>query len=261
MSRVDQIKKRNSSTIHSRTEQQADPRRRLWPVILLLTIILGGIVYLIFFSKLLNVKTVEVRGYSHPEIIEEIAKNQMEKSLFSSNMIFFSTSKLSQTLSGESKIKKVSVKKVLPQKIIINIDEAKGAIIWSTAGDKFLISEGGVVMEKSNNEKLPEVTDSANIKVVPGEKVASPTFINFIKVLSEKFQPATSEEIQKIIIFDILSDVHVLAKSGWTVYLNSTKDPEVQLKNLARILEESRKSTKIKLQYIDMRIEDRIFYK
>jgi cell division septal protein FtsQ len=227
----------------------------------LIVIILGGATYLVFFSKLLDIKRVEVTGYSHPEVIEEIAKDQMEKSFFSSNVLFFSTSNLTSTLSGEPKIKKVRVRKILPQKIIISIDEAKGSIIWSSVGDKFLISEGGVVMEPAREENLPIVFDAANIKVTPGEKVASPTFINFINTINEKFQPVTGEEIQKIIIFDILSDVHVLAKSGWTVYFNSNKDPETQLKNLARILEEARKGGQTKLQYIDMRIEDRIFYK
>lgn len=262
MSRAEKIsKKKNSGLVHSRTEEQSDPRKRIWPYLITIFIILAGLIYLTFFSKLLNIKNIEVVGYANPEVIEEIARNQMEKSIFSSNMLFFSTKRLSETLSGEPKIKKVKVKKVLPQKIIIQIEEAQVAIIWNTAGDKYLVSEGGVVMEPATKEILPTVYDAANIKVRPGEKVASPTFINFIKTLNEKFQPAVGEEIQKIIIFDILSDIHVLSKSGWTVYFNSNKDPETQLKNLARILEEVRKKGNYKLQYIDMRIDDRIFYK
>lgn len=131
--------------------------------------------------------------------------------------------------------------------------------MWNSKGDYFEIDERGYVIGSINNKDLPIVYDLLNIELSLGERVASPTFINYIVNLDDNFNRITGSEIDKIFIYDILSDVRVKSTDSWTAYFNSSKDPVAQLENLNRILIEV--ADKGKLNYIDMRLEKRIFYK
>lgn len=261
MSRVSRIRNRNNNLVHSRTEVQKDPRKKTTPLLIFSLVLILGAAYLLFFSDLLVVSDVSVEGYSHPETVKEIVESELSQSPVTRSILFFNNKKIKSTLTGDPRIKEVNIRRQYPNKILINIKEEASAIIWVTAGEKYLISGRGEVMGLSQGEDLPVIYDSANIKINPGEKVASPTFINFINDLNQKFEPAVSRKINKIIIFDLLTDVHVLTDANWTVYFNGTKDLETQLKNLNRVLEEVEKTGHKNLQYIDMRLDNKIFYK
>lgn len=258
MSRIEKIK--TNKLVYKRTEIEEAPKPKRGLAWFTVILIIPLIFYLVFFSPVFKVKEFEVNGYSNPDIVRQIAGEQASKNLISGNILFFSKTKLADTLRGDQKVTEVKINKNYPNKITINISESKPSLIWNTAGDYFLIDERGVVIGPAFNEKLPVLYDAANISVRAGEEVASPTFVKFIRDISEGFKGATGVSITKITIFDLMSDVHITSSAGWTVYLNSSKSAEAQLKNLSRVLAESRKS-KTKLEYIDIRLDNRIFYK
>ena len=130
-----------------------------------------------------------------------------------------------------------------------------------TEGESFEIDDRGYVVGKNEKNNLPKVYDLLNIRVSLGERVASPTFVNYIIRLSDNFEKITGVGIEKIIIYDILSDVRVKSKSSWTAYFNASKDPISQLENLTRVISEVSGKSKKSVNYVDMRLETRIFYK
>lgn len=259
MKRIEKVK-RNNPSIYSRTEQEGEPRSFRGVVPFIILVLFTGLVYLVVFSGAFKIKEIEVEGYSYPDTIKEIVKDQAENSIISENILFFSTRNLKKVLLGDPKVKDLTVARVLPGKLRIEIEEEEPAIIWSSAGDKFLVSGRGDVMGPAKEDNLPVIYDAANIKTKAGERVASPTFIKFILGINDGFEAATGTKINKITLFDIMSDVHILSSDGWTVYLNAEKKYEDQLKDLGRVLAEVRKTQK-KIQYIDLRLDNRVFYK
>lgn len=261
LSRLRQIKNKRARLVHSRTEQEKAPRSPNFLYICLIVIVIAAIGYLIIFSGTFRIQDYQVTGYSHPDLIKKLVEEESKESFLGNNIIFFPSGRIEDAIMGDTSVEKVIIKKKVSRTVQIEITETKPAIIWVTTGDKYLISSRGLVMRDAVEEKLPEVYDAANIKVSLGDRVASPTFINFIIVISEKFAGVTGSNISRINIFDILSDVHVISSSGWTVYFNSSKDPEVQLSNLARVLEDVKRAGVKKLGYIDMRIDTKIYYR
>lgn len=262
MSRLKKINKKDS-LVYSRTEESKEPRSFSWIYTLLVLILLGGLTYLVVFSGLFDIKNINVTGYEHGDTVKGIASEQANTGIISKNILFFSLKDLRKTLLGDPNIKDVKVAKKFPSTITVEVTESKPAIIWVSAGDKFYVDDRGVIMGEAadNNEKIyNEIFDASNISVKVGERVASPTFIKFINDISSGFTAASGTTLVKITLFDLLEDVHILSSDGWTVYLNASKSAGSQLNNLARVLGEARKDTR-KLQYIDMRLDNKIFYK
>lgn len=262
MSRLEKLRQNREETplVYSRTETEKEPRFTGWLPILIVITLLGLLVYILFFSNLFTIKNVEVSGYQNADKIKEAVSEQGRGGWLADNIILFNKNTLRATLSGDPLLSDVYVRKILPNKIIVEITESKPSLIWSTKGDNYLIDERGAVLGPVTSEKLPVVYDSADIKVERGDKVASPTFIKFITEVWNGFEPATGTQISKIIIFDLITDVHVLSSSGWTVYMDASKDPKAQLTNLTKVLTEAKKSTQ-KLEYIDLRLNTKAFYK
>jgi cell division septal protein FtsQ len=252
--------KNKSKSVYTRTEQDKEPANYNWFKILLFLVFLIGAIYILIFSDFFKINDLEIKGYSHPETVEEVAEEMLSRNIFSRNIFFFNERELERVLAGDSQIYEVNVERFFPNSINILIEEAKAEIVWNTAGDNFLIDGRGVVMGLAKDEKLPVVSDASNINIQSGERVASPTFINFIKEINTEFEGSTETKISKIIILDILTDVHVLSSDGFVVYFDATKNASGQLKNLTRILEESRTAGS-KLEYVDMRLDNKIFYK
>lgn len=263
MSRLQKIKEKNNSSgnlVHSRTEQQEISPKRGYGYLVLFTLLIVLTIYLIFFSKLFQLKKIEVRGSSHTELVENMAHEKGREHFYSDNLFLYDSDNLAKAIKGDSRVKDIKIKRILPGKLIIEIEESTAAIVWNTAGERYLIDNRGVVIGKAKDEKLTEVYDAANISIESGGRVASPTFINFINNINANFTGITGVQISRINIFDILTDVHILTADGWTVYLDATKSSEAQLRNLTKVLEEAKKQSK-RLEYIDMRLESKIYYK
>ncbi|MBW6431775.1 cell division protein FtsQ/DivIB, partial [Patescibacteria group bacterium] len=155
----------------------------------------------------------------------------------------------------------ISILKLYPNSLKIEIEESTPVVIWSSKGENYEIDERGYVIGKNSDKNLPVINDLLNIEPNLGERVASPTFINYIINLGENFEPITGAKIDKIYIYDILSDVRVKSTDSWTAYFNSSKDPISQLENLNKVITEATGPGSKRLEYIDMRLETRIFYK
>lgn len=261
MSRLEKLKdNRNQNLVYSRTEENKEPVSYNKFYIFLVLALFGGLIYVIVFSGLFTIKKIEVEGYDHPETIEEVANEEVGKNIITQNILFFSTRNLKDTLLGDPNVKNIKLRKIFPSTVKIEVEAAEPKLIWSSAGERFLVDSGGVVMGPVQDQKLITIFDASNIKVKAGERVASPTFIKFIYDISDGFTAATGTKIAKITLFDLLTDVHILSSAGWTVYLDASKVADSQLKNLSRVLKEAKKDH-TSLQYIDMRLDDRIYYK
>lgn len=263
MNRLQSLKERQNKSeqsVYTRTEQDREVRQFGWFKLILFILFTFGAGYIVFGSDFFRIKNIDVEGYSHPDTIKGIAGEMVEKNFLSKNIFLFNLRELEETLSGDARIVEVKVERKFPNKILIVVKESSAALIWDSAGERYLIDDRGVVMNLAGDEKLPVVSDAANIKIAPGKRVASPIFIKFINKINRDFRAVAGGDISKIIILDVLTDVHVLSSQGFVVYFDSSRSAESQLTNLGRILSEAQKDG-TKLQYVDMRLDSKIYYK
>ncbi len=262
MSRIEKLRKnKNVSVVHERTREDKEPRKlkKFFPILIFILVTILS--YLLFISSAFKISNVEIMGYGNTSLIENMVKNQSQERFYSDNIFLFDSTRLEEIINEDSRIKSVSVVKKLPQTIKVEIVEAEGKLIWNTRGENYLVDGRGYVIANIDKLNYPVIYDSLNIKVSLGERVASPTFIKFILDVSANFESITGAKIDKIIVYDIFNDVRVKSVDSWTVYLDASREPIPQLENLLRVIAEAESSGQRDLEYIDLRLPDRIFYK
>lgn len=262
MKRIEKLQKRKSPNriINQRTKEERAPILRGKLYIFLFFLLLTSLLYLIFLSGIFSLNEVQVSGYQNSKKINEIVNEVADNSLIKNNIIFINSNYIKDIIEGDPVVKKIKIKKRLPNIIKIEIEESKPELIWISAGENFLVDGGGYVIDRTDEINYNSVYDGSNIEVSLGERVASPTFIKFINNVNDNFETVTGVKVNRITIFDVMSDVHLLSSDSWTVYLDATKDAKSQIENLNRVLIEARKNGR-KLEYIDMRLDNRIYYK
>lgn len=235
----------------------------------LIILFLGGIFYLIFISGYLVINKIVVIGNKNIlyKNIEESLNPILNKNIFSKNILFFNSKEAVDKLSNDFRdIKEIQIKKRLPSKIEIIIQERIPALCWQTDKIFYLIDEEGLVLKElgnKNNSKLPLINDLSSQKINIDEKKLSISFIKFIQKLHKDFNSKTNLNIDIINIKETTFEIEVKTKEGFSVYLDTSRDLDIQLKNLVRILETVKKEGKIinNLEYVDLRLRDKLFYK
>jgi len=235
----------------------------------LVIVFLGGIFYLIFISGYLVINKIVVIGNKNIlyKNIEESLNPILNRNILSKNILFFNSKEAVDKLSNDFReIKEIQIKKRLPSKIEIIIQERIPVLCWQTNKIFYLIDEEGLVLKElgdKNNSKLPLINDLSNQKINIDEKKLSISFIKFIQKLHNDFNPKTSLNIDTINIEETTFEIEVKTKEGFSVYLDTSRDLDIQLKNLVKILETVKKEGKIinNLEYVDLRLRDKLFYK
>jgi cell division septal protein FtsQ len=253
---------RRSPSIYSRTESQKENRSFGWLFYFFFLILLGAFVYLIFFSPVfrINEKSIEVIKYVNENEIKT-RLSQAENNFFNGNLLTYNTGNLQSKIGEIAGVKSAKVTKVFPHKLKIQITERTPSFSWETIGKKYLVDDGGIVTGDFEDrfKDFPTVVDSKNISISVGKQVVSSDFPVFIKDLNDNFNTYTGANITKIEVPEITSEIRVDTDAKWYVYFDTTRTAKNQLMNLSRVLSEA-KSKKKKLEYIDLRIDNRIFY-
>jgi len=118
-----------------------------------------------------------------------------------------------------------------------------------------LVKSNSVLNIYSSRNQLAEIRDS----VVPFK------IINFILEVKEKVKKIKTDNISSVLIsnFDFISieDLRGTTSLGWQVYFNPADSIDSQIRSLETVLSEQIKQDHKFLEYIDLRIEGRVYYK
>jgi hypothetical protein len=240
-------------------------------VVCLFFLILAGIFFVLFRFK---IKTIEISGN------REISAEEI-KSVLSYKNIFSAT---------EDKIKNDLLKKfpqilelevsrdMAKRRIEIKIKEREEfGIICRAEKIKqenieidqtkncFYIDKNGVIFKdapQTSGSLVTLIKDYSNRDYKLGEKIFEEKIMNFI---SETKDFLSSEVDLKVVDFDILSfppdDLRVVIDEGWYILFNLQKEARAQLTALKAVLGEKIKDKRSELEYIDLTIENRVYYK
>lgn len=247
-------------------------------------------VCLFFLNKgdYFQITAIDIKGteYINNQEIENLVLEQMGKRRFwffrQSSIIFFSKNQAKKELTAKYFFDQLKIKKIYPSKIQIEIKEKISALVWISGTEKYYLDLKGMATRKVSSAdlliksgegetdivrpeivsgKYPLIYDQSNSPVTIGQLVISPNLVDFIIGLNE--------ELEKIADFDIshysisqpeASEITLITKEGWEIYFKTTESVIKQVEILFSVLSQ-RVKDRSKLEYIDLRFGEKVFWK
>lgn len=212
----------------------------------------GLLVWLLFFSNLFKIKSVNIKGDARVETVETV------KSLIGKNIFTIGGKKAEKSIQAQQPgIKMIKVIRGLPSTVVVELVERDPAIIWQTDGKKFLVDRGGIAYKESGGN-FPIVIDQKNIPLKVGTMVASPNFIFNILKLNTQVSVITGLDIENINIPETTFQIEIATKSGIKLKLDTSQDIDRQLGDIKYVLVNNKDKIK---ELIDVRIEGYAYIK
>lgn len=245
---------------------------------LLAIVFIGVTIYSFIFSSFLEVEKIPIVGLkkiSSDEIQQEVnnLKNGKYLELIpKNNFLFLRSGKIKQKLKDKFKrIDEVEVEKKFPNQIKIKITERNTILVLCAEGNCYFVDRNGNAYAKAdfNSDELKQnnlikLIDESNKKIKEGENIFSEKFVKFVTNVSSKFK-----EKLNIDLFDeyrtrscVAEEIIVQTSRGWDIYL-STRFPIKKSIRMIKILFDKQLTLKEinNLEYIDLRSENKIFYR
>ena len=224
--------------------------------------LIGGLVYVIFFSPLFEIKEIKISNN------RVISSEEIQNSLDNQNNIFLAAgNKLTEILTNDFPgILSVEMSKDIFKKTIeLNIIERKEAGIYCKEEDKcYYIDKEGVIFEEApqtSGTLILAIKDFSKREIEIGKNVIEKEFMAELIDLKNYLPGQLGFKVLDFTIeSDVLKDLKVNTNEGWYILFDGLKDLKSQLEALRLVLEEKIEERK-DLEYIDVRIENRVYYK
>ena len=230
-------------------------------IILIISLfVLAGLVYLVFCSSVFNVRAIKISGN------KELSAEEIEKNLNCQNLLLASSSNIKKELLGKiPKISDLDVKKnIFKRELIINLIEREEVAIVCKESKCFYIDKSGKVFEdapQTSGSLIIAINDVSGRNIKLGDKIFDEVFINSVLEIKEDL---FNKMDLRILNFDSMNfpvqDVKAITSERWYAFFNFKNNIKSQISALKAALSEKIKD-RTSLQYIDLRIENRVYYK
>ncbi len=244
---------------------------------ILVAVFFATIIYALFFSRLLAVTQMNVSGTDKlnsndlKKFVSADISGKYLKLLNRNNMLFISADKIGRDLAGRfGQIESVSVKKIFPNKIFISIAERKSMLVLCSGGNCYVVDENGNTFSKVDPNSheiqqsgLPVLTDDSGKAISFDEGVLNPDYMQFIIDAKDRLKGDLDVSVGEIHTPQIASgDIRMMTAGGWKIYFDQTVGLQKEMDMLKAVLNnEIDKSKWSDLDYVDLRIDGKVYYK
>lgn len=245
--------------------------------VLILVLFLALAYFLFFFDYFQIKKTILInQKFVSEEKVNEIINpilSQKRFLIFPGKNIFLVNKKAIEDslLKNIPQISSLEISKKYPDIVKIKINEAETKVLWQTKDQYYLVDKEGVVRGKFENMRDPQTADLIRdlYKIIDQngkdvqlkENVVFAKHINFIETLYEKL-PDLGINIKEIILPSPQAfEIHIKTDKDYQIYFILEKPIDLQLFNLKLVLEKELQNKTDDLEYIDLRVENWVYYK
>ncbi len=235
--------------------------------------IIVGVLYLFFFSKLFNIREIAINNssfVSNKEIREAVDSYLGERKLFIprfSNIFFVDRDKIQALIADKfTQAENVVVDKKYFHTLEINLSKREALGIWCFKNKNcFYFDRTGMAFDTAANSDgslfLSVDDESKNLEKL-GEKVTEESLLNFILNVQKEMGKLKIGVVKIIIPNNELFRINIKTSENWELYLNTQDNLQIQINSLSTFLSQKVSSEKRnQLQYIDVRIPNRVYYK
>lgn len=249
-------------SLYSRTDEIKEKKGVGWIYPLIFCLFLAGLSYMIFFCPYFQIREVvfsETKFISNDELNGVVEDS---RGVLNNNIFTFGFFSFGNRLGDVTGVESYKIIRNFPDRIYIEIVEESPSLIWETEGNRYLIDRDGYVWTGYEDKYavLPVVTDAKNLHVEIGDRVSTNTFVEFVEAINADFENQTGAGIAKYEVLDIISDLKVTSTDGWYVYFDTTRSAVNELDSLGDVLALIKNSGS-SLEYVELRINGKIFYK
>lgn len=247
---------------------------RFW-LVMCSIFLFSGLIIGFLYAPIFSIKNIIINNVVFKpteERLNQILNDYMKTSRWyifpQKNLIFFSPSEARKILSSEFYIEEVVFKKHWPNVLKINV--AKNVIVgvFKSENSSFLLDRRGLLVQQVNNtlendKRLPVIVEKNGSARSLGEAVLEINLVQFIDDLYELWNISWPEMPFLYITVEknSLPTMQINMPEGWYVNVTGESSAVDQVNNLKRLLEERIKDDKSKLQYIDVRFGNRLYFK
>mgnify|MGYP001579155216 CR=1 FL=1 len=238
------------------------------------TVAFLAIIWSFFFSPFFKIKEIKLPENNF------ITNNDIHKLIISSaplnlgeNIFILSKNQIKSNLAAAfPAVTNISIKKELFHGLIINFEKRIQIGIWCQvktiepqSGNCYYLNKEGIIFKEAPQTEgalILKIEDFEKNEVSLGDQVLSNEQLTFIT----KFNNKIAEDNQfKIIEFKITPsanpNLEAITDRRFSIYLDQNQDPILEANNLLTLLNEVIKNKTSNLEYIDLRLPSRIFYK
>lgn len=247
-------------------------------VLFLWSLFLGTSVYMVLFSPYLALGESQREGLER--IDETLFQNTVETILsqrylgsISRNRFFLVRPEdLERRLREQYPLaRNITVRRIFPDALHISVEERDSLLLWCSAGicahvleDGSVIPVTDVYQEEANASRTIFLKDESGQPFRQGEQVFDSEYALFPgqvrQALLEQFGIEIENEMTLTSRF--ANELRVKTQEGWEIYFGTQLPLEKSLSTLQLVLEkEIPTERRSQLAYIDLRIENRVFYR
>ncbi|HSX48617.1 MAG TPA: FtsQ-type POTRA domain-containing protein [Candidatus Nanoarchaeia archaeon] len=165
-------------------------------------------------------------------------------------------------LASNYRFKSVSFVRHLPKSLEIKVAERQPSLNWQTGGQTYTLDvDGSLIGPAEPGSPLPTVLDSANLPVKAGDKVVPAKFVKFCTDIVEQMPKRTGVAVASLRVPDTTSEVYVTTNKGYLIKFDTTREASEQIDDLVNVLATLSRIKKTPAEYIDLRVENRAYYR
>jgi len=267
-----QVRRSGARPSYARRPAQS-PRRRpklelpVIQVTWIKTAAIGVVVLLVLvgLARLTALEDITISGNKTLDTasLQKLAEQGVRKQWFGRNVVLINSGALGQYMEDtDAGIKQARVSKQLFHGLKVQITERQPTLNWRSGGGTYLLDSDATVIGPTGGSyaKLPTVTDSSNLPVKEGERVAPTSFVQFTSELA-RLLPAAGFEIADITVPESTSEIYVKTTKGITLKFDTTRSAAEEMADLKKVQAELTKAKKTPKEYIDVRIPHKAYYR
>jgi cell division septal protein FtsQ len=245
---------------------------------MLLVLFVGAVGYALFFSPFLEIRSISLDGISElpydsvHQTVQEVIGEKYLKIIPQNNLILLSSDKVRTALLEHfKKINAVSIKKIFPDTLKVTITERKALLVWCSGDSCFIIDENGSAYseadfdsEEIKQNNLVRLNDASAKPVAVGDKVLTPGYIQYVTALGGALDKDAGITISGDYQTEsrVAEEVKVTSAEGWQIFFSTSLPMADSISALKTFLDkEIDQSKRGGLEYVDLRAENKVYYK
>lgn len=238
----------------------------------ILLIIVGGIIYLVYGLPFWKLTKLEIRGtYTFPvEAVKEVTLNQMQSRwliFFHQDGLWgFDASAYQRRLREHWLFSDIKINKILPNTIRLEVTEEAPAFIIKTIDASYGVNSQGILSARLDSSRIPIAPElmfqdpqpQLRLNELCIRQEDAIFFTGFIKIIQNKFNSEIS--VNSILLANAPDKTATLNMKGdWSIIVDRSGKYDLQAQ--AFILAYEQKLRGKKLEYVNVTVPDRIYYK
>lgn len=226
------------------------------------TFLFLGVLYVLFFSHYFSIKNIDIirqddrvnidLSYKSIDYVRYKPILNQDKNIIKEKL-----------LAHQPNIKEIYIRKILPDNLKIQISSYPGILSFEKDERNYIITENGVSVPGKHSDEYIKINLKLkdNLWVIDYKKIFQEEYVNKIAdIVKLIVQNNSFIEIKEVNYYKKESEVHIIDNNGTVIIFDLNKEIPIQIQKLNIFLKEYRNKIKLWIIYIDLRINEKIFY-